>query len=212
MDAPLGRLVGNSLEVIESIETLKGRGPEDLEQLSVRLAARMLIAAGLERDEAPAESRVRDALRSGAGLEKLRRIIEFQGGDPLVIDDYHRLPSSPDRQPVPAPRAGYVTSLHAEPVGRAAVWLGAGRGKLDDVIDPGVGIEVLAPRGSHVRKGEPVMMVHHRGGRGLDDAMPLLTAAIEIGDAARPVGPVIVDYIGGLHTGMTYGDDMRQED
>jgi pyrimidine-nucleoside phosphorylase len=195
MDAPLGRLIGNSLEVIESIETLKGRGPEDLEQLSVRLAARMLIAAGLERDDAAAEARVRDALRSGAGLEKLRRIIEFQGGDPGVIDDYDRLPSAPDRQPVPAARSGYVTALHAEHIGRAAVWLGAGRGKLDDVIDPGVGIEVLAPRGTHVREGDPVLMVHHRGRRGLDQAIPLLSAAIELGDAAVAVGPLVVDYV-----------------
>ena len=161
----------------------------------MRLAARMLIAAGLERDDAAADARVRDALGSGAGLEKLRQIIEFQGGDPHVVDDYSRLPSSPDRQPVPAPRTGHVTSLLAEHVGRAAVWLGAGRGKLDDVIDPGVGIEVLAPRGAHVREGEPVLMVHHRGGRGLDHAMPLLTAAIEIGDAAPAVGPLVVDYI-----------------
>ncbi len=106
MDAPLGRLVGNSLEVIESIETLKGRGPEDLEQLSVRFAARMLIAAGMEHDDAAAEARVREALSSGAGVEKLRRIIEFQGGDPAVVDHYDRLPSSPDREPVPARRAG----------------------------------------------------------------------------------------------------------
>src|SRR4029450_11176898 len=86
MDAPLGRMVGNSLEVIESIETLKGNGPEDLERLSVVLAARMLMAAGLEADEARAEARVRDALASGAGVEKLRAIIEFQGGNPAVVD------------------------------------------------------------------------------------------------------------------------------
>ena len=80
MDAPLGRLVGNSLEVIESIETLKGRGPEDLEQLSVRLAARMLIAAGMERDEAAAEARVRDALRSGAGAREAAAHHRVPGG------------------------------------------------------------------------------------------------------------------------------------
>ena len=196
MDAPLGRLVGNSLEVIESIETLKGRGPEDLEQLSVRFAARMLIAAGMEPDDTAAEARVREALSSGAGVEKLRRIIEFQGGDPAVVDHYDRLPSSPDREPVPARRPGYVTSLHAEHIGRAAVWLGAGRGKLDDVIDPGVGIEVLAPRGTSVREGEAVLMVHHRAGRGLEHAMPLLAAAIEIGDAAISLGPLVIEHIG----------------
>jgi pyrimidine-nucleoside phosphorylase len=195
MDAPLGRMVGNSLEVIESVETLKGRGPADLEGLSVLLASRMLIAAGVEQDEASAEAAVRRALESGAGLEKLRRIIEFQGGDAGIIDDYDRLPSAPDRQPVPAPRSGYVTALHAEHIGRAAVALGAGRGKLDDAIDPGVGVEVLAPPGSRVREGEPVLMVHHRGGRGLGDAAPLLAAAVQIDDAAPSLRPLVVDQI-----------------
>jgi pyrimidine-nucleoside phosphorylase len=197
MDAPLGRLVGNSLEVVESIETLKGRGPGDVEQLSVRLAARMLIAAGLEREDAAAEARVRDALRSGAGLETFRRIVEFQGGDPRVVDDYARLPSAPDRQAVPAARTGYVTALHAEHIGRAAVWLGAGRARLEDAIDPGVGVEVLAPRGARVREAEPVLMVRHRGGRGLEQAMPLLAAAVEIEDAARPERPLVLDYVRG---------------
>jgi pyrimidine-nucleoside phosphorylase len=195
MDAPLGRMVGNSLEVIESVETLKGRGPADLEQLSVLLASRMLIAAGVEPDEASADAAVRKALSSGAGLEKLRRIIEFQGGDPAVIDDYSRLPSAPDRQAIRAPRTGYVTSLHAEHIGRAAVELGAGRGKLDDVIDPGVGVEVLVPPGARVKEGEPVLMVHHRGGRGLEHAAPLLAAAIEIGAAPPSLRPLVVDQI-----------------
>ena len=195
MDAPLGRMVGNSLEVIESVETLKGRGPADLEGLSVLLASRMLIAAGVQPDDASAEAAVRKALGSGAGLEKLRRIIEFQGGDPAIIDDYGRLPSAPDRQRVPAPRSGYVTALHAERIGRAAVALGAGRGKLDDVIDPGVGVEVLVPPGGRVTEGEPVLMVHHRGGRGLEHAAPLLAAAVQIGAAAPSLRPLVVDQI-----------------
>ena len=123
MDAPLGREVGNASEVIESIETLKGRGPADLEQLSVLLAARMLIAAGVASEEADAEARVRAAIRSGAGVEKFRQIIEHQGGDPRVVDDYARLPSAPDREIVAAPRSGFVSGLEAEarrPRGRRA--------------------------------------------------------------------------------------------
>ena len=104
MDAPLGREVGNASEVIESIETLKGTGPADLEELSVLLAARMLMAAGVAGEEADAEARVRAAIRSGAGVEKFRQIIEHQGGDPRVVDDYSRLPSAPDREIVAAPR------------------------------------------------------------------------------------------------------------
>ena len=146
MDAPLGRMIGNSLEVIECLETLKGRGPRDLEQLSVLLAARMLIASGLERDENAAERRIRAALASGAGLEKFAAIIEFQGGDRRVVEQYDRLPSAPDRHDVQASRNGYVSALRAEHVGRAAVTLGAGRGKLDDEIDPAVGIEIMGFR------------------------------------------------------------------
>jgi pyrimidine-nucleoside phosphorylase len=195
MDAPLGRMVGNSLEIIESIETLKGRGPADLEGLSVTLAARMLIASGSDRDEASAEARLRDALRSGAALEKFRHIIENQGGDPRVIDDYGRLPSAPDRHPIPAPRTGYVSALHAGEIGRAAVSLGAGRNRLEDVIDPGVGIEVIAPPGTHVREGDPVLIVHHRGGRGLEHASPLLACAVQVADVAPRIRPLIVESI-----------------
>src|SRR4051812_29757691 len=102
MDAPLGREVGNASEVIESIETLKGNGPEDLEQLSVVLAARMLVLAGVSADQGAAEGCVRDSLASGAGVEAFRRIIERQGGDPRVVDDYSRLPRAPDEHQVTA--------------------------------------------------------------------------------------------------------------
>src|SRR3954454_14182743 len=102
MDAPLGRAVGNALEIVESIETLKGRGPADLEALSVEFAARMLVLGGIDSGLDRATARVRDALGSGAGVEKLRQIIENQGGDPKVIDDYSRLPAAPDRDTMKA--------------------------------------------------------------------------------------------------------------
>ena len=196
MDAPLGRMVGNSLEVIESIETLKGNGPEDVERLSILLAARMLIAAGLERDEAQADRRVRDALRSGAGLEKLRAIVEFQGGDPRVIDDDSRLPAAPDRHDITAPQSGYISALHAEQIGRAAVSLGAGRDRLDDVIDPGVGVEVLAPVGVRVLAGDPVLRIHHRGGRGLAAAASSLAEALQVADTPPTPRALVLERVG----------------
>jgi pyrimidine-nucleoside phosphorylase len=192
MEAPLGRFVGNALEVIESIETLKGRAPGELEDLSVRLAARMLIVSKVEADEGTAGRRVRDAIASGAGVEKFREIVRNQGGDPRVIDDYARLPRAPDRTEVRAPRSGYVAALEAEPIGRAAVALGAGRARLDDVVDPGVGIEVTAPPGARVASGEPVLVVHHRAGRGLAEALTLVTAAIRIADTPPAPSPTVV--------------------
>jgi pyrimidine-nucleoside phosphorylase len=195
MDAPLGRAVGNANEVIESIETLKGNGPADLERLSVLLAARMLIVAGVSADEQDAESRVRGAIASGAGVEKLRQIIENQGGDPRVVDDYRRLPSAPDQAVVAAERAGYVATLDAEMVGRAAVALGAGRGRLEDVIDHGVGIDVVGPTGTAVRTGDAVFEIRHRNGRGIDTASALLRQAIRISDEAPASRALIVDRI-----------------
>src|SRR5262245_23758486 len=107
MDVPLGRAVGNALEVIECIEVLKGRGPRDLTQISVELTARMLVLGGAARDRRAAETRVREAMASGAGLDRFRRIIEFQGGDARVIDEYGRLPATPGRHPRTAPPAGF---------------------------------------------------------------------------------------------------------
>jgi pyrimidine-nucleoside phosphorylase len=194
MDAPLGTMVGNALEVIESIEVLKGRGPRDTTDLSVTLAARMLVLGGIERDDKAAERRVREALGSGAGVEAFRRIVENQGGDPRVIDDYSRLPTAALEYPVRAPREGFV-NLHAEFVGRAAVALGAGRARLEDRIDPAVGIEVVARHATAVRKGDTVVIVRHRSGDRLHDALPLLERGVQITDAAPEVRPLILERI-----------------
>ena len=197
MDAPLGRAIGNANEVIESIETLKGNGPRDLETLSVTLAARMLVVSGVDEDDASAEASVRSALTSGSGLEKFREIIAHQGGDPRVIDDYTRLPSAPDRFGVTGRRGGYVAGLKAELIGRAAVALGAGRSRLDDLVDPGVGIEVVVRPGERVAQGEPVLMLHHRGGTGLPEARALLAQAIVMADTPPAEAPIVVGRLGG---------------
>jgi thymidine phosphorylase len=138
---------------------------------------------------------VRRALTSGAGVEKLQQIIANQGGDPRVVDDYSRLPSAPDQHRVTAPRAGYLAEIQAEAVGRAAVALGAGRARLEDAIDPGVGIDILLEPGAVVKPGDAVLLVHHRGGRGLDEALPLLAGGIVVTDGPPAVGPLILERI-----------------
>jgi pyrimidine-nucleoside phosphorylase len=195
MDTPLGRAVGNANEVIESIETLKGRGPKDLETLSVRLAARMLVLAGLARETGDAEARVRDAIATGAGLERFRTVIEAQGGDPRVVDDYGLLPAARARTPWPAPRAGVVTRLDAERVGRAAVALGAGRDRADAAVDPSVGIDITAPVGTTVAAGDPVLMLACDDAGRLAAARAVLADALTIGNAAAPAVPLILDVI-----------------
>ena len=194
MDAPLGTHIGNAAEVIECLEVLKGRGPDDTRELSVLLAARMLVVAGVEQDEARADAQVRAALASGAGLEVFRAIVQNQGGDPRALDDYALLPLAADEARVVAPADGYV-ALEAEGIGRAAVALGAGRAALDDTVDAGVGIEILARAGSPVRAGDVVLLVRHRGGRGLAHARQLLDRAVSIRDAAPPERPLVVERI-----------------
>jgi len=194
MDAPLGRHVGNASEVLECLEVLKGGGPGDTRELSVALAVRMLIVAGVERETATAEARIREALASGAGLDVFRRIVANQGGDPRVVDDDRLLARAPGEHRVAAAADGFL-GFDAERIGRAAVALGAGRARLNDVVDPGVGIEILAPTGAAVRTGEPVLLARHRDGRGLETATALLASAVRITGAPPAVRPLILETL-----------------
>jgi pyrimidine-nucleoside phosphorylase len=195
MDAPIGRAVGNANEVAEAIETLKGRGPRDVEALSVRLAARMLALAGLATDDAAAEARVRTALTTGAGLEKFRDIIAAQGGDPRVIDDAARLPQPSAVDTWTATSDGFVSEMDAEMVGRAAVALGAGRDRVDAPVDGAAGIDVLAPVGTRVRRGDPVFRLACSDSARVAGARTLLEHAVTYGDEAPPAAPLVLDEI-----------------
>ncbi len=194
MDTPLGRRIGNATEVREAIHTLKGDGPKDLEDLSVTLAARMVVLAGLA-DEDGAEPRVRDALGSGRGLEKFRQVIAGQGGDPRVIDDPSLLAVADRESLVMSPRTGVITRIDAGRVGRAAVVLGAGRDRVDAVVDPGVGIDLLANEGDTVSRGEPLIRVFYRDSGRLEAALEHLRVAIEVGDTAPAPRPLVLETI-----------------
>jgi len=195
MEQPLGRAVGNALEVVECLEVLKGRGPADLIDVSIELAARMLVLGGVAGDRAAGARKARETIASGAALERFRRVIERQGGDPRVVDDYGRLPAAPSRHVVTAPRAGYVTRLDAELVGRASVSLGAGRDRVEDAVDPAVGIAIAAKVGDEVRAGEPVLELHYRDNRKLDQAIDRVSKAIAIGSSPPPATSLIVGEV-----------------
>jgi len=195
MDAPLGRAVGNAVEVIESIETLRGQGPRDLTELSVILAARMVAMADRAETIGDAERKVREAMASGAGLDRFRRMVARQGGDPGIADEPSRLGLAPGREYARAPRAGYVTGLDAMLIGRAAAALGAGRATAEDRIDHGVGIRVLASLGALVRTGESVLELIHRDGNGLHEATALAVRAIELGGAPPLPQPLLVGTV-----------------
>jgi pyrimidine-nucleoside phosphorylase len=192
MDAPLGCAVGNALEVVECIDVLKGRGPADLVDVSVELAARMLVVGCVAADRSEGERRVRAAIASGAGLDRFRRIVEQQGGDPRIVDDPARLPTAPERHLVHAGSGGFVVRLDAELVGRASVVLGAGRDRVEDPVDPAVGIVVLAKPGAEVREGDPVLELHYRDRTRLQGALALARNAIQLGSSRPHAAPLIV--------------------
>jgi pyrimidine-nucleoside phosphorylase len=191
MDQPLGRAVGNALEVTESVETLRGRGPKDLEDLSVELAAWMLSLAGAAPSVDAARPRVREALRSGAGLAKFREVIELQGGDPKVCDDPRHLPAAREKVEVRAEAAGRVASIACRAVGTAAMLLGAGRETVDSRIDPAVGLILNKKVGDPVEKGEPLLTLHVNDRRRLDESLEMLKGAIRIAPEAAAPGPLI---------------------
>jgi pyrimidine-nucleoside phosphorylase len=195
MDTPLGRAVGNANEVAESIQTLKGIGPPDLERLSVVLAAKMVRLAGLAADDAAAEKAVRKALTSGAGLDVFRRVIEQQGGDPKVVDDPSRMPVAPRSHLIRAARGGFVTEVRAGAVGVGAAVLGAGRERAEDRVDHGVGVGVLVRPGDPVQAGDPVLDVTYRDAHRLGDALPLLEDAVHIGDRPPAPGELVLEVV-----------------
>ena len=195
MEAPLGRAVGNALEVVECIDVLKGGGPSDLVDVSIALTARMLVLGKVARDRGEAEQKVRGAIRSGTGLDRFRQIVEAQGGDPRVVDDYARLPHVTDRHVVAADRAGFVSTLDAELIGRASVALGAGRDRVEDPVDPAVGIMLRAKPGDAVRAGDPILELHFRDRGRLEAATRLTSQAITIGDQRPAATRLIVDEV-----------------
>jgi len=195
MEQPLGRTVGNALEVAECIETLKGRGPSDLESLSVELAAWMVHLAGLAPVMDVARTRVREALASGAGLERFRRVVELQGGDPGVCDDLALLPSARETVVVRAERDGRVTRLSARAIGHAAMLLGAGRERVDSTIDPAVGFVFHKKVGDPVAIGEPVVTVHLGPASRRAEALARLHEAIVVGPEAPARSPLVLDIL-----------------
>ncbi len=197
MDSPLGRMIGNALEVREVITILKGEAPkedinsQELIDLSLRLAAKMVLLAGKSSSLANALTQVKKALDSGQALEKFREIIRYQGGDEKVIDDPDRLPSPGFSYQITAQRSGYLTGLHAEKLGRAALNLGAGRHRKEDPIDHAVGICLHASPGTFVHSGEPILQLMYQTQEQFQRALSECQDAIDIQDEPLPRLPRI---------------------
>jgi pyrimidine-nucleoside phosphorylase/thymidine phosphorylase len=198
MEQPLGKMAGNALEVFESVETLKGRGPKDLTDLSVELAAEMILMAGVEPSIEAARARALKTIADGSALECLRGVIAAQGGDPAVCDDPLRvLPQARKMVPITAKSGGSVAAIKARDIGQAIMLLGAGRERMDSHIDPAVGIQFEKKVGDPVAAGEVVAVLHVNSELRLAHALELAKAAIEITSepGVSPLG-VVLDRIG----------------
>ena len=186
MDAPLGYAVGNALEVAEACETLRGRGPEDLTELCVELAAGMLSLAdfgGMAR----CRELARGAIASGAAFAKLREFAAAQGGDVSVLDDPSRFPHAGFRREILADQGGFLCAMDTERVGAACVELGAGRAKKDDAVDPAAGILLRRKPGDRAEKGEPLAVLFASDEPKCRRAEEIFRAAVRFG--ARPPEP-----------------------
>jgi pyrimidine-nucleoside phosphorylase len=195
MESPLGRAVGNANEIAECIEMLQGNGPKDLETVIVTLASRMVLLAERADDEHDAEQKVRAALASGAALAKFEAVIERQGGDARVVRDPSLLPQAAQRSTIDADRDGYLVGLDAELVGRASMLLGAGRDRVEAVIDPATGIMVRAKPGDRVTKGQPILELLLNDERRLSAAATLAASAIRIGPEPPAPAPMIRAWV-----------------
>lgn len=196
MDRPLGRAVGHSLEIDESIECLAGGGPDDLRELVLLFGGEMLRLAGVASDVENGRQRIAEALASGRALRVFERIIEEQGGDPSVVKRRERLPRANSVEPFVAWDDGVLAFASVRKVGIAVKELGGGRDDMDDVIDPGVGLVFRARAGERVKRGATIAEVHHNSGHGLGACQKLLREALTIGPASL-LTPLVLAQVDG---------------
>jgi len=186
MDQPLGRMVGNSLEMRETIEALRGEGSEDLMEVTIALGAQMLILVQEAKEIEDARNRLRGVIESGEALSKFREMVEAQGGDPRVIDDYRLFPQAKLRIEVKAESSGYIASLDARKVGWAVVALGGGRKDLSSQIDYSVGIELIRKRGEETKRGENLALIYASQEEEAREAQLLVQDAYQLSEEPPP--------------------------
>ena len=181
MDQPLGRAVGNAMEVMECLDVLNGKGPEDLRELCLVLSSWMFLLGKRVNNIVEGRKLGESMICSGKARDKFREMIRFQGGNAAVIDDPGLLPRARHTAEVPSSASGYVSAMICEQIGTACVLLGGGRGKKEDVVDPAVGIVVHKKLGEKVITGESLCTVHYNSTDRLEMAMPLIAESYTIG-------------------------------
>lgn len=195
MDQPLGRTVGNALEVQEAVETLRGNGPRDLEALCLELGAHLLVLGGVAENTGDALARLWGLLHHGTALAKFKEFIIAQGGDPGVVDYPDQLAAAAGIGAVSAPCGGYVVGIDAAMVGRAAMLLGAGREHKDSVIDLAVGLVLNKKVGDRVCEGESLVDLHYNDPDRLEEAAAVVRDAYRIGDEVPEQRPLVLGTV-----------------
>ncbi|MBM4353115.1 MAG: thymidine phosphorylase, partial [Deltaproteobacteria bacterium] len=188
MSQPLGTYAGNAVEIVETVQVLSGRGPADTTRLVEDFAAEMAVMSGLYSDRTDALAEVRKVVSDGSALMRFARMIEAQGGNPRVVDDVRLLPTARHRRDMTARHRGTIVRVDCEMAGAAVVVLGGGRRRIEDRVDPVVGLEIHRRIGEPVEAGEPIVTVHYDVPAHLDEALALLERAyvIEDGPAVSP--------------------------
>ncbi len=194
MDAPLGRAVGNALEVREALACLAGGGPPDLREVTLALAAELLVSAGAAADPQTARAALEPLLDGGGALARFARLVDAQGGDARIVDDPDRLPAAPLTMPLRAPGAGWL-DWDARAVGLASVELGAGRRRVEDRVDPGVGFVFERVAGDAVDAGEVVAWIHARDETAAELAARRLGSALSLAPAPGPARPMVLERL-----------------
>lgn len=198
MDQPLGRYVGNALEIEECIYVMRGEVRNDLSELCIELSAWMFLLGDRVATIEEGKQLAAQMISSGKALAKFREIVRLQGGDPATIDDPRLLPKARSTRDVPSPGSGYIASIACEQIGVASCVLGGGREKKEDSIDPAVGIVLHKKRGDRVVTGEPLCTIHYNGDARLDEARRLIELAYRIeAEPPRRPRPLVHGIIGG---------------
>jgi pyrimidine-nucleoside phosphorylase len=200
MDQPLGRMVGNAVEVVECIEILRGGGPEDLRELCHELAGWMLSIGGAAKSVEAGKTLSEKTIASGEALDCFRQMVGLQGGDAGAVDDPSRLPAAEHRVEIRSPKNGYVGAIACEQIGTACVILGGGRERKEDSVDPAVGIEIHKKIGDKVTAGEALCTIHcHSDERHLDErsarVKQLLESSFQIAAETKPKPKLIRQVI-----------------
>jgi pyrimidine-nucleoside phosphorylase/thymidine phosphorylase len=196
MDQPLGRKVGNALEIEEVLEILSGHGPADLRDLCDELSAWMFVLGGRSKTVAEGRQLASEMIASGRARDTFREVIRLQGGDPGIVDDPGRLPRARHEDRVTSPRAGCVTAIHCEQVGIAGMMLGGGREKMEGTIDPAVGLILEKKVGDQVKAGETLCTIRYNSDARLRETAVLLAESFEIGPQQPRVPPLVRKIIG----------------